>query len=224
MIELGLTGEVFEYHGAHYRQPPTAINVRCIQQPLPPIWMASGDHAVNGRAARHGYTPFVSSRFANQEELAPIREHIAQSFRREGRRDRPMPLGILSYGCVSESKRDIARYADAARFQQRIARSLRERREQVERDHSITPVPFAGEPSLDAIEANILCGDPETVAERLVEFIRIVHPTHMLFYFQVGGYESAKAIRSMELWAERVVPMVERALGMSIGEIEGAPP
>ena len=29
--------------------------------------------------------------------------------------------------------------------------------------------------------------------------IRIVHPTHMLFYFQVGGYESAKAIRSMEL-------------------------
>ena len=46
----------------------------------------------------------------------------------------------------------------------------------------------------------------------------------MLFYFQVGGYESAKAIRSMERWAERVVPMVERALGMSIGEIEGAPP
>ena len=33
-----------------------------------------------------------------------------------------------------------------------------------------------------------------------------------------------KAIRSMELWAERVVPMVEQALGMSIDEIEGAPP
>ena len=110
-----------------------------------------------------------------------------------------MPLGIPSYGCVSESKRDIVRYVDAARSQQRIARSLRERREQVESDHSITPVPFAGEPSLDAIRNNILCGDPETVAEKLVEVIRIVHPTHMLFYFQVGGYESAKAIRSMEL-------------------------
>ena len=85
-------------------------------------------------------------------------------------------------------------------------------------------MPFANEPSFDAIQNNILCGDPETVAEKLVEFIRIVHPTHMLFYFQVGGYESAKAIRSMELWAERVVPMVEQALGMSIGEIEGAPP
>ena len=224
MIELGLTAKVFEYRGAHYRQPPTAINVRCIQQPLPPIWMASGDHVVNGRAARHGYTPFVSSRFANQEELAPIREHIAESFRREGKGDGPMPLGILSYGCVSESRRDIARYADAARFQQRIARSLRERREQVESDHSITPVPYAGEPPLDEIQNNILCGDPETVAEKLVEFIRIVHPTHMLFYFQVGGFESAKAIRSMELWAERVVPMVEQALGMPIGEIRGAPP
>ena len=50
MIELGLTGKVFEYRGAHYRQPPTAIDVRCIQRPLPPIWMASGDHVVNGRA------------------------------------------------------------------------------------------------------------------------------------------------------------------------------
>ena len=92
---------------------------------------------------------------------------------------------------MSESKRDIAQYAVAARFQGRIARSLRERREQVESDHSIAPVPFANEPSLDAIQNNILCGDPETVAEKLVEFIRIVHPTHMLFYFQVGGCESA---------------------------------
>ena len=37
-------------------------------------------------------------------------------------------------------------------------------------------------------------------------------------------FESAKAIHSMELWTERVVPMVERALGVPIGEIEGAPP
>ena len=28
MIELGLTEKVFEYRGTHYRQPPTAINVR----------------------------------------------------------------------------------------------------------------------------------------------------------------------------------------------------
>jgi len=85
-------------------------------------------------------------------------------------------------------------------------------------------VPYANEPSLDEIQNNILCGDPETVAEKLVRLIRIMHPTHMLIYFQVGGYESAKAVRSMELWAERVVPMVEQVLGMPIGEVEGAPP
>ena len=84
-----------------------------------------------------------------------------------------MPLGILSYGCVSESRRDIAQYADAARFQQRIARSLRERREQVESDHSIAPVPFADEPSLDEIQNNILCGDPETVAETLTVRVEV---------------------------------------------------
>ena len=30
MVELGLTEKVFEYQGTHYRQVPTAINVRCI--------------------------------------------------------------------------------------------------------------------------------------------------------------------------------------------------
>ena len=29
-------------------------------------------------------------------------------------------------------------------------------------------------------------------ARYLTAAVRIVHPTHMLFYFQVGGYESAR--------------------------------
>ena len=62
-----------ELRKSGYRQPPTAINVRCIQQPHPPIWMASGDHAVNGRSARHGYAPFVSSRDARLTLVPELR-------------------------------------------------------------------------------------------------------------------------------------------------------
>lgn len=219
MIETGLSQESFEYQGHYYQQPGTAINVRCQQSPYPPIWLASGDHSVNGRSVRQGYIPFVSSRFASRDELLPIREHIADSYRREGKDPETMPLGVLSYGCVSENKADVNAYIEAARYQQRISRSLRERREMTSNDHWVIEQEASGEPSLQQIGENILAGDPETVAERLTDVARLIRPSHIMFYFQVGGYPSEKAICSMELLMERVIPMVEGELGQSLASI-----
>ena len=224
LIEQGLGEGHYETAGAHYSAPPTPINVSCIQQPHPPIWLASGDDEVNLRSANRGYTPFVSSRFASRDELLPIRERIASAYRKAGRGSEAMPLGILSYACVSERASDIAQYVEAARYQQRISRSLRNRREQIVSDHWVKEESFEGEPSLETIETNILAGAPEKVAEQLTDFIRVVHPTHMMFYFQVGGYSQAKALRSMQLWVEKVIPMVEAALGAPLVSLQGAAP
>ncbi|MGI9333326.1 MAG: LLM class flavin-dependent oxidoreductase [Gammaproteobacteria bacterium] len=224
LIEQGLGNGCYETRGVHYQLPETPINVRCVQRPHPPIWLASGDREVNLRSARNGYVPFVSSRFASRDELIPIREHIADCYRAAGRGGEAMPLGILSYCCVSERKSDIARYVEAARYQQRISRSLRTRREQIVADHWVKEQPFEDEPGLREIETNILAGAAEKVAQQLAGFIRVVHPTHMMFYFQVGGYDRAKALRSMTAWVEQVVPMVESELGCSLASLTGAPP
>ena len=64
-----------------------------------------------------------------------------------------------------------------------------------------------GEPSLEQIGQNILAGDVETVAERLVDVARLIRPSHIMFYFQVGGYPAEKAVRSMELLVEQVIPL-----------------
>ena len=130
-----------------------------------------------------------------------------------------MPLGILSYGCVSENKGDVQDYIEAARYQQRISRSLRERRQMTSEDYWVVEQTAPGEPSLDQIGQNILAGDPETVAKRLVDVARLIRPSHILFYFQVGGYSSEKAVRSMELLVEKVIPMVERELGHPLASI-----
>ena len=224
IIELGLAEKVFEYRG-HALSPAADRDQRALHPAAAP---ANLDGVGGSRSQCAHRAPRLRA-----AGVVAIRQHGgARSHPRAHRRI----VSQRGQGRLPDAARNpelLLREREQARhrpvrgcgaFQQRIARSLRERREQVENDHSITPVPFAGEPSLDEIQDNILCGDPETVAEKLVEFIRIVHPTHMLFYFQVGGYESAKAIRSMELWAERVVPMLEQALGMPLDEIEGAPP
>jgi hypothetical protein len=60
---------------------------------------------------------------------------------------------------------------------------------------------------------DLLIGDVETVAEKLVGEIRATHPVHMCFSFKVGATPHKAAMRSMELMMSEVRPRVERALG-----------
>jgi hypothetical protein len=73
--------------------------------------------------------------------------------------------------------------------------------------------PFPDEPPLERIHQDLLIGDVETVAEKLVGEIRATHPVHMCFSFKVGATPHKAAMRSMELMIGEVKPLVERALG-----------
>ena len=72
--------------------------------------------------------------------------------------------------------------------------------------------PFPDEPPLEQIYNDLLIGDVETVAEKLVGEIRATHPIHMCFSFKVGATPHKAAMRSMELMMTEVKPRVERAL------------
>jgi alkanesulfonate monooxygenase SsuD/methylene tetrahydromethanopterin reductase-like flavin-dependent oxidoreductase (luciferase family) len=224
MIELGLSNPSFEYSGVHYTQPKTAINVRPIQHPHPPIWNASKDESSVRRAARMGYSQFFSSRFASLEELIPVRRYMDDMFREEGRDPDSMHLGLLSYCCVSDDKDVIANYVENACYQQRISRSLRERRATLAEDYWVAEQPFDPEPTLAEAAGSILAGDVDTVAERALEIFRAVRPSHAVFYFKVGDVSSATAARSMELWTGEVVPRIEKAIGMPIAEFNNPKP
>ena len=73
--------------------------------------------------------------------------------------------------------------------------------------------PFPDEPPLEQIYNDLLIGDVETVAEKLVGEIRATHPVHMCFSFKVGATPHKAAMRSMELMMTEVKPRVERAGG-----------
>ena len=72
--------------------------------------------------------------------------------------------------------------------------------------------PFPDEPPLEQIYNDLLIGDVETVAEKLVGEIRATHPVHMCFSLKVGATPHKAAMRSMELMMTEVKPRVERAL------------
>ena len=104
------------------------------------------------------------------------------------------------------------RFAENARYQSRLASSLR-RRQEVMQGTVLVDRPFPDEPPLEQIHRDLCIGDVETVAEKLVGEIRATHPVHMCFSFKVGATPHKAAMRSMELMIGEVRPLVERALG-----------
>ena len=104
------------------------------------------------------------------------------------------------------------RFAENARYQSRLASSLR-RRQEVMQGTILVDVPFPDEPPLHTICDNLLIGDVETVAEKLVAEIHATRPEHVCFSFKVGDTPHAAAMRSMELMIAEVKPRVDKALG-----------
>ena len=222
-IELGLRRPSFEYAGEALAQPPTAINVRPLQTPRPPIWIAGADPNSHRRCARDGYVPFVSGGIESPERLREARRRIEALYAQEGRDPASVPLGVLRFVCVSDDRETLARYTDGARFQKRIAMALRHRRETMVDDYMVEEAPFPEEPELEQVARNIVIGNAEQVAERLCREIDMYRPRHMSIYFAVGDMPHAAVIDSMTQFATRVVPAIERRFGKPLAEIADAP-
>jgi alkanesulfonate monooxygenase SsuD/methylene tetrahydromethanopterin reductase-like flavin-dependent oxidoreductase (luciferase family) len=73
--------------------------------------------------------------------------------------------------------------------------------------------PYKDEPPIEELAKHVPVGDAETVAERLTALIREARPVHMLLHFQAGASEQKTALKSIEQFATRVRPMIEKALG-----------
>ena len=134
-----------------------------------------------------------------------------------------MPLGVLRFVCVSDDPSILNCYVDGARFQKRIAMSLRHRRETMVDDYMVDEVPFPDEPTPQEIASNIVVGNAEAVAEQLCGEIELYGPQHMSIYFAVGDLPSSAAANSMEQFSTKVVPMIEAHFGRPLSEISDAP-
>ena len=223
MMELGLSQASFSYQGEYFEQLQTAINVRPVQAPHPPIWIAGADPNSHRRCARDGYIPFISGGLDGPDRIKAMRDQVEQCYRDEGKDPGSVPLGVLRFVCVSDDRAVIERYVDGARFQKRIAMSLRHRKETMVDDYMVDEVPFPNEPPIEDVAKNVVAGNAAEVAERLCGEIELYGPRHMSLYFAVGDMPSAAVMHSMEQFATKVVPLVEGHFGKPLAEICDVP-
>lgn len=175
------------------------------------------------RCARDGFIPFISGGIEAPERIRSMRDQVEQCYVEEGKDPASVPLGVLRFVCVSDDQAILDQYVDGARFQKRIAMSLRHRKETMVDDYMVAETPFANEPSLEQVAENIVIGNAEQVAERLCREIELYGPRHMAIYFAVGDVPSAAVMNSMGEFSTKVVPLIEAHFGEPLEEIRDVP-
>jgi len=216
ILDLAFSRDFFSYNGKHYRIPETHISARPVQKPVP-IYVAGHVQPVFRVAARHGYRVLTSGRTDGLKFLAEQHADIAAAFAAENVPLSRAHVALNRFAHITGSREEGMRFAENARYQTRLASSLRHRQE-VMQGTVLVDVPFRNEPPLETLHDNMLIGDVETVAEKLVAEIHAGKPEHVCFSFKVGNTPHKTAMRSMELMIGEVKPKVEKALG-PIGQV-----
>jgi len=215
MIPMGLTQKTFEYEGEFLKLPPSSIAVRCQQNPMPPLWITSGNPVALGRGVSENHNLFVTALLKGNEGIKELRERLEKVADDNGKDlDRDVKFGFLRCGYASDNKSEIDAYLDCARFQRRISESLKFRRAQSEDGYMIQEVPSPTDMSFDELRKNLPVGSVNQVIDKLLEEISILKPKHIALQTQLGDFDQKTMLRQIELWGDKIIPAVNKELGL----------
>ena len=213
IIVKGLNQTIFEHEGTFARIPATAISVRSVQRPTPPIWLAAGSARSMGRAYREGHNLFVTALHGGLDAIAGLRATIEASAEAEGRKVGDARISFLRCAYASDDPREVDLYLDNARFQRRLSEALHQRRQQSEDGYMLKETPTQQDMSFDQLRQNLPVGSVNRVIERLLEEIEVLKPTQIAVQTQLGDFDQKTMLKQIELWGGTIIPAVNKALG-----------
>ncbi|MGE0225036.1 MAG: LLM class flavin-dependent oxidoreductase [Acetobacteraceae bacterium] len=198
-------GKPFAYEGKHFRFGETSVFPLPVQKPHPPIWIVGQSKESILSTARRGFN-IVSGGFGVPVER--LREF------RKGFDGMDLDPKVRSRIKVSTQRpvyvtRDESELPDAveqARWNMRVTLSLRQGLERVEKGRAIA-VPFDKEPTYEELlDRYFIMGTPETCIAKLHQLRDAMKNDHFNANFWFGNLAHDKALRSMQLFAEEVMP------------------
>jgi alkanesulfonate monooxygenase SsuD/methylene tetrahydromethanopterin reductase-like flavin-dependent oxidoreductase (luciferase family) len=179
---------------------------------MPPVFCTSPHPPILKALAKWGGVPFITAGWRGSKALFAIAEQVRAAWVAAGLDGGSMPVALQQYIHVTNSRQEALEAAERARYVGRMVQGLRSNVLTLSGSF-VEAAPLPDEPSLETFRDNLLIGDAEYVAERLVEEIRQLAPEHYNCFFQFGDMPIARARRSLERFGAEVLPLVERELG-----------
>lgn len=213
ILQKGLRQQIFTHDGPAGSIPPTAISIRTVQQPAPPIWLAAGRGHTMIRAFREGHNLFVTVLHGGMDAIRTLRGSIEECAAAAGKVPSDTKLGFLRCAFASDDEREITSYLENARYSRRLSESLQHRRQQSDDGYLLKEQPSPNDLPLETLRANLPVGSVNQVVDRLLEEIEILKPNHIAIQTQLGNLDQAMMLRQIDLWGEKIIPAVRRAIG-----------
>lgn len=211
IIPKGLTQKIVEYEGKYLKLPPSSIAVRCVQDPMPPLWITSGNPVTLGRGVREGHNLFVTALLGGNDAITALRGRMEKVAQDNGADlDEDVKFGFLRCAFASDKSSEIDAYLDNARFQRRISESLKYRRAQTDDGYMVKEVPSATDPTMEELRSNLPVGSINQVIDKMLEEISILRPKHIALQTQLGDCDQKTMLRQIELWGERIIPAIRK--------------
>ncbi len=214
VIPKGLTQKIFEHDGKFLKIPPSSIAVRCVQDPMPPLWITSGNPVTLGRGVRENHNLFVTALLKGNDAIAELRGRLEKVADDNGKDlDRDVKFGFLRCGYASDNKAEIDAYLDCARFQRRISESLKFRRAQSDDGYMVKEVPSDTDPTFEQLRKNLPVGSVNEVIDKMLEEISILRPKHIALQTQLGDFDQKTMLKQIELWGDKIIPAIRKEVG-----------
>ena len=211
IIPKGLTQKIVEYEGKFLKLPPSSIAVRCVQDPMPPLWITSGNPVTLGRGVREGHNLFVTALLNGTDAIRALRGRLETVAQDNGADlDEDVKFGFLRCAFASDKQSEIDAYLDNARFQRRISESLKYRRAQTDDGYMVKEVPSPTDPSMDDLRRSLPVGSVNQVIDKMLEEISVLRPKHIALQTQLGDCDQKTMLRQIELWGERIIPAIRK--------------
>ncbi|WP_374163772.1 LLM class flavin-dependent oxidoreductase [Arcticibacter sp. MXS-1] len=175
-----------------------------------PVWLAVGGTAQSlQRAGVLGLPLMLAIIGGMPVQFKEAAEYYKRVYQQSGHDMSKMQLGIHSHTFVGESSASLVKdyfplYADQM---DRVGRSRGW--------PPYTQLQFEGGMST---EGALFMGEPEAVAEKILKVIQLFGLTRFIAHMDVGGPSHADMMRSIELYATKVVPAVKKGLAKETTE------
>jgi alkanesulfonate monooxygenase SsuD/methylene tetrahydromethanopterin reductase-like flavin-dependent oxidoreductase (luciferase family) len=208
----GLTRETLNHAGKYFTYANTPMALRPLQQPHPPFWYGSSNAIGSTWAGEHGmhFTANGPTDFAK-----PNIDAFKAALAKRGGPALPklefsggVAIGVLRHIVVAKSDEEAQRIAKPA-FEYHLA-SLNWLRNRNGSAAGGLNVPRGQTFAAGVAEGTVIAGSPETVSAAIAAQTQALGINYLLTYLYFGTMSHADARRSLELFAEKVMPAIAR--------------
>lgn len=217
IVKRALSGEKFSYEGKYWRiEEPVEIFPKPLQKPHPPLYVASVSRRSLEVAAKHNMSLLRAPQFSNVDNVAAAFEEYTNLLRRYGHEpaklDQPVSLRVHVTPTDEEAK---AETKHALWFYHLLGTLVpgAPGREAVPKGYEKYPLDAGALARLtleDVWERGTAFGSPERVTEILKVYMRKLGASNLIIQMRIGGLQHDKVVRSMKLFAEKVMPELRK--------------